>query len=446
MIRYMYNILLVDDEPWICKGLSNLLTISGLHIHNIFIAQSGYEAMDFIRMEDIDLLITDIQMSGMSGIELMHQAKMEKPSVQSIVVSAHETFQYAQLAMRLGAKDYLIKPINSTQFLDSVRSVLLRLTKTWTAKDEIAAPLNERFSMSEPAPATTALLNSLLANPVHVCENAFSAQQLRDLSLVGPYFAVLKINLHLQSPSNRERFFGENVHLLQYAVLNMANELLEGQFSHIAFCSPDYEITIILQWDSETYGDPGINKINQLDIIGRLLCMNIQVYLSLQCVIGISHILQGIEYISVLDQQAKRAVRLNHVHPDHYVFYYGDFCWNQDEEEPKKDELNMQSNQIVDKVKKYIHEHFAQKGLTLLEIAHKSHVSPNYLSYLFKKITGYNLWDYVVKLRMEESRLLLTTTDLRRYEIAEKVGYESPEHFSKIFKKYYGVSLSEFKK
>ncbi|GAB2700971.1 hypothetical protein GCM10027018_20360 [Paenibacillus thermoaerophilus] len=68
------------------------------------------------------------------------------------------------------------------------------------------------------------------------------------------------------------------------------------------------------------------------------------------------------------------------------------------------------------------------------------------MSYLFKKNTGINLWEYVIKLRMEESRRLLLQTDLRRYEIAERVGYESPEHFSKMFKKYYGLSPSELKK
>ena len=62
---------------------------------------------------------------------------------------------------------------------------------------------------------------------------------------------------------------------------------------------------------------------------------------------------------------------------------------------------------IVDpKSKQYIHEHYHQKGLTLNDIAHKNHVSPNYLSYLFKKYTGYNLWEYVIKLRMEESKRL----------------------------------------
>ncbi|MFD2879423.1 response regulator [Paenibacillus rhizoplanae] len=60
----MFNILVVDDEPLICKGLSSLLAASGLDIDHIYTAGSGYEALDCIRMEEIDLLVTDIQMGG----------------------------------------------------------------------------------------------------------------------------------------------------------------------------------------------------------------------------------------------------------------------------------------------------------------------------------------------------------------------------------------------
>jgi YesN/AraC family two-component response regulator len=58
---------------------------------------------------------------------------------------------------------------------------------------------------------------------------------------------------------------------------------------------------------------------------------------------------------------------------------------------------------------------------------------------------GINLWDYVTKLRMEEGKRLILTTDKRRYEISDEIGYESPEHFSKIFKKHFGVNPSEIK-
>ncbi|WP_342746086.1 response regulator [Paenibacillus donghaensis] len=88
----MFNIIIVDDEPLICKGLSSLLSSSGLDIDHIYTAHSGYEALDCIRMEEIDLLVTDIQMGAMSGIELMQHAKLTKPWVQTIVIPPMRPF------------------------------------------------------------------------------------------------------------------------------------------------------------------------------------------------------------------------------------------------------------------------------------------------------------------------------------------------------------------
>ena len=73
---------------------------SGLEINHIYTANSGFEALDCIRMEEVDLLVTDIQMGAMSGIQLMQHAKLAKPWVQTIIISAHETFQYAQMAVQ----------------------------------------------------------------------------------------------------------------------------------------------------------------------------------------------------------------------------------------------------------------------------------------------------------------------------------------------------------
>ncbi len=165
-----------------------------------------------------------------------------------------------------------------------------------------------------------------------------------------------------------------------------------------------------------------------------------------QCVVGISQILKGHEFLSELNDQVGKAIVWNRQHRDHHLFFYGDFKWELTTEDPTDEELAAQNNLIVEKVKEYVLANYAQKGLTLNEVAQRNHVSPNYLSYLFKKYMGINLWEYVIKLRMEESKRLIQKTDLRRYEISERVGYESPEHFSKIFKKYFGMSPSEMKK
>ncbi|MEK3658799.1 response regulator [Paenibacillus sp. FSL R5-0744] len=442
----MFNILVVDDEPLICKGLSNLLASSGLDISNIYTANSGFEALDCIRMEEIDLLVTDIQMGAMSGIDLMQHAKLAKPWVQTIVISAHETFQYAQMAVRLGAKDYLIKPLNSEQFLDSVRNVLLKMGKPSPELDVFMSGINESFRLEEPLPEYSKLLNELLIDPGVVLAEGDNLLKLDNLKLQGPYFSVLKLKVPLSGVNQEKQYTMRDRRLLCYAALNIAKELMDQEWNSIAFYAPDGEITIIIQWDEKSYEDSSAGQINRLDILGRSLHFNIHKYLHLNVVIGISQILKGLSFMAVLNRQASNAILWNNEHSDHYVFYYGDFNWNSYTSDPSVEELHTHSNLIVQKAKEYIDENYAQKGLTIHDVAKKNHVSPNYLSYLFKKNTGYNLWEYVIKLRMEESREMILNTDLRRYEIAERVGYESPEHFSKIFKKYYGISPSELKK
>ncbi|ANE48394.1 AraC family transcriptional regulator [Paenibacillus swuensis] len=441
----MYHILIVDDEPLICKGLSSLLATSGFDIEHIHTAYNAYEALDVLKMEEIDLLITDIQMGEINGIELMHQAKMIKPWVQTIIISAHETFQYAQMALRLGAKDYLIKPLNSRQLLDSVRNVLLKMEKPARAQEDLLTELQEHFRMEEPDPKKTEGFNRLISDPE---QQLPALRQLADLgvALQGPYFSVVRIRLRLEERSEVRTLSASDARLLEYAALNILHELLNREWRHAAFSSSDHVLSIILEWEEAQVEDANVNKINLLDMLGRSIHHHIRKYLGLTSVIGISQIVKGTDGLPMLAEQAEKAMRWNKKHKDHDVFYYGDFNWEGEAQDPSEEEFHAQNNDLIDKARAYIDQHYAQKGLTLQEVAQKNHISPNYLSYLFKKNTGFNLWEYVIKLRMEESKKLLLQTDMRRYEIAEKVGYESPEHFSKIFKKFYGISPSELKK
>ena len=439
----MYNILVVDDEPLICKGLAGLLTSSGLAIDGITTAYSGQEALDYIRMGDIDLLVTDIQMGEMNGIELMQQAKIVKPWVQTIIISAHETFQYAQRALQLGAKDYLIKPLNSEQFLDSVRSVLLKMDRPAPQVEPFLMADNEHFRMEEPPSERIERLNERLS--MEPDPSAAAGPDESELGLVGPYFAVIKMKLGLAEERSAS-FSSRDINLIQYAALNIAKELLEQEPQTLVLDSPERDVNIIVQGGEQEKEANASGKIHHLEMIGRSLHHHVELHLKRSCTVGISQILRGREFLSVLSRQADKAMLWREQLHDFHVFYYGDFNWHNYAQETSQEVLSSQSNRIVENTRQYIDEHYRQKGLTIHDVAKNNHVSPNYLSYLFKKYTGSSLWEYVVKLRMEESRALILNTDLRRYEIAERVGYESPEHFSKIFKKYYGVSPSELKK
>ncbi|MDG0808298.1 helix-turn-helix domain-containing protein [Cohnella rhizosphaerae] len=101
---------------------------------------------------------------------------------------------------------------------------------------------------------------------------------------------------------------------------------------------------------------------------------------------------------------------------------------------------------ILARIAGFVRERYRDPALKIQDIASEVHFSTAYLSYLFKRETGKNLWDFVTELRIEEAKRMLETTDKKRYEIAYAVGYESPEHFGRMFKRYAGSSPAEYRK
>jgi two-component system response regulator YesN len=101
---------------------------------------------------------------------------------------------------------------------------------------------------------------------------------------------------------------------------------------------------------------------------------------------------------------------------------------------------------VLDQITAYIRKQYRNPALKIQDIAADIHFSSAYLRYLFKRETKRSVWDYVTELRIEEAKYLLATTDKKRYEIASEVGYESPEHFSRMFKRYTGISPADYRK
>lgn len=99
--------------------------------------------------------------------------------------------------------------------------------------------------------------------------------------------------------------------------------------------------------------------------------------------------------------------------------------------------------EIVYRVKAYIRE-FCSSDLTLNAISEKYHINPIYFSRIFKTYVGESFNSYITRVRMEEARSLMGTTSLRLQEIAEIVGYDDSKYFSKVFKKFFGVSPSQY--
>jgi diguanylate cyclase (GGDEF)-like protein len=111
------NLLVVDDEETLRSVVSQVLTADGFEVAE---AASGEEAMEAFRAQSHDLVITDIRMQGMSGIELLTQIKQHSPDTQVVIMTSHASLDSAVSALRAGAYDYLIKPFESLDLISAV--------------------------------------------------------------------------------------------------------------------------------------------------------------------------------------------------------------------------------------------------------------------------------------------------------------------------------------
>ncbi len=118
------RVMLVDDEPFILQGLSRLIDWEEEGCEIVKMATDGQEAFDYFAENEADLIITDIRMPRMNGIELMERLRGEKITDSYVVIlSGYSDFKYAQAAIRYEAMEYLLKPVQKEQLLALVRKV-----------------------------------------------------------------------------------------------------------------------------------------------------------------------------------------------------------------------------------------------------------------------------------------------------------------------------------
>ena len=107
----MYKVILVDDEIWVIRGLVKTIPWKELGFEVIYYTTDSEKAKENIALLHPDVVITDIRMASVSGIDLLEYFSQEEEAPAFILISAYEEFDYAHKALKLGAFDYLIKPL-----------------------------------------------------------------------------------------------------------------------------------------------------------------------------------------------------------------------------------------------------------------------------------------------------------------------------------------------
>lgn len=120
----MYKVFLADDEIWETIGLKKLIEKSGLPIQVIGRAENGIVALEQIEKTKPDILITDIRMPGLNGLELAEEIRKRSLTLEIIVLSGYAEFEYAKKAMQWGARDYLLKPVEQEELNQALKKVI----------------------------------------------------------------------------------------------------------------------------------------------------------------------------------------------------------------------------------------------------------------------------------------------------------------------------------
>ncbi len=135
----MFNVFLVDDEPFILEGMYHILDWASLGLRIVGHANDGAEALAALDGADVDVLVTDISMPKMTGLELIRRLREKGSEIKILVLSGYNDFDYLKEAMHLGIENYLLKPVNPQELRESLRSTTEKLAapavSPWSARD-----------------------------------------------------------------------------------------------------------------------------------------------------------------------------------------------------------------------------------------------------------------------------------------------------------------------
>ncbi|MEK3834787.1 response regulator [Paenibacillus sp. FSL R7-0128] len=279
----MPRILIVDDESVFRKGLRKMITSLDSNWEVVGEASDGYDALDKLAELSPEVLLTDIRMPRMDGIQLQQLAAGRFKDLMTIVVSGYDEFAYVQQSMRQGAKDYLMKPVERQE----LGRVLERL------RQELAERHTQSARSDQPWQAQPVLKRHVaghLADSLLKGKTADSdLRLLRELGFAfgHPYFICMVIKLDKHSVE-KERYQRGDASLFLLYIQQVVQEMIDRQAVGISFVQSDTEVVALLNT-----ADPQ-HSLSAPGALGDLIRRQIRSLSNLTVTIGVSNPAEGL--------------------------------------------------------------------------------------------------------------------------------------------------------
>lgn len=389
-----WKVLIADDEPMIREGLRDSIDWPKLGMEVVAEAEDGEEALELAVEHDIHLLLADLNMPIMSGIDMIRALKEKKPNCQVIIITGHDEFAYAQEALRMNVTDYILKPVKPDQLCEVVTRVRDKLQET--QKESVRVETMNAQILKNELTLKEAFGRDWIAG---IMKEEEAGAQLDFFGLPSRTPAEIGIIRSQAYRSGKPLLTEHDRRMMLFAVKNIAEDWLK-ETEHLLFSNEEH--VVIVTW----------------------------VPLSEKLVRAIEETLK--HSMNIHSQFYRENVR------EHVACSYQN-C-------QERAEQDAAASPIVRRAKEYINQHFEDPSLSLELTAESLQVSPVYLSRIIKQELGISFVQLVTGKRMNKAVHLLETNDLTILTIAEAVGYESQHYFSTAFKKAVGVSPNQYRK
>lgn len=450
----MLKMIIIDDEPLIRNGLTGYLDWASLGIEIEAVLKNGQEGLEAIRASTPEIVLTDIAMPVMDGVSLLRECRREGFQSQFIFISSYSEFTYAQEAVKYGAFDYLLKPLEASALESCIRRCIAHIQSV----------------SSSPAPQCDwALANELFQGALMGLSHAEAS--LRNLLIRQKYWdrqALFAVGLWESSPLPEKPSFPGLFCPLppQCAACLLFDESEARQLSEVfpeaLWQTAPYQTglhallcqTLLSIWLAKHEGTEGSDipispaawrqEITALARKAQSAAEDLSSCAALcrQALEGLWQRLKRIESVNEKEQEIFEAA-LRHSPTQTFDLF--------------EHTLNaglglLASLRLAGSLAPYTRKAVAiietqyDQSLSLGSVARRLGISKSHLSATFKADMGCSFSDYLFQYRMRVAKALLEENHYKVYEIGEKVGYPDVAQFSKRFKQYYAVSPRDMHK
>ena len=397
----MWKVMIADDEPKIRRGLRTTIERIRPDMKVVAEAEDGEVALALVQKEMPDILMIDVRMPFVNGLELIEKINGMLSDCIIIVVSGHDEFEYAQRALQLKVFEYVLKPVPQ----DVLASVLGRAEEALIAsrrQRKYVEWAHDQLDRNMPLLREQFLRDWVHARlaPLEIAEQAV----FLDMKISGKLsMAVIHVvDRALATGHSEER----DRRIALYAVRSAVEESF-AEFAPLWVFLDEHDDVVVLAHCSDA--------ASWLDAVSRT---EARVVPSLCTAVIMAH----------------AAVDDAHGIPESY--------------EALSAEVSSKGSHrsLVVLAQRYIDSHFCEPTLTLEEVASSTQISPGYLSRLLKLETSFSFVDYLTRVRINKAVQIMNDPAVKVYEVAEAVGYQSQHYFSRAFKRVFGRPPVEYRK